>query len=141
MQQRDRIPGTINDFRAFVNAETVVPKSVVHTGKFGAGEEETIVMPAIEPEVIPGDHTQSYPFVAMKVVKDHVLAGFDTKPDIGFYVVWFCKILQHWKALVGTTMSDGRYYEVTYNGDKDEVYLDDYSKKENIVFTRGMDRA
>lgn len=34
------------------------------------------------------------------------------------FIVWFCKTLQNWKALVSTTVSDGMYYEVTYNGDK-----------------------
>lgn len=48
------------------------------------------------------------------------------------YVVWFCKTLQNWKALVSTTVDDGRYYEVTYNGDKKETYLDVYVKWQNI---------
>lgn len=49
------------------------------------------------------------------------------------YIVWFCKTLKNWKALVSTTLSDGMYYEVTYNGDKDETYLDAYRKWENVV--------
>jgi hypothetical protein len=48
------------------------------------------------------------------------------------YVVWFCKTLQNWKALVSTDIADGMYYEVTYNGDKKETYLDVYKKWENI---------
>lgn len=48
------------------------------------------------------------------------------------YVVWFSKTLQNWKALVSTTVSDGMYYEVTYNGDKKETYLDVYKKWENL---------
>jgi hypothetical protein len=47
------------------------------------------------------------------------------------FVVWFSKTLQNWKALVSTTVSDGMYYEVTYNGDKKETYLDAYKKWEN----------
>lgn len=47
------------------------------------------------------------------------------------YVVWFCKTLQNWKALASTTVPDGMYYELTYNGDKDEMYLDAYKKLEN----------
>ena len=47
------------------------------------------------------------------------------------YIVWFCKTLQNWKALVSTSVSDGMYYEVTYNGDKKETYLDAYKKWEN----------
>ena len=47
------------------------------------------------------------------------------------YVVWFCKTLQNWKGLASTTVPDGMYYELTYNGDKDEMYLDAYKKFEN----------
>ena len=52
------------------------------------------------------------------------------------FVVWLCKTLQNNKALLSTTTDgDERYYEVTYNGDKQEVYFDCYDKVENIVYT------
>ena len=47
------------------------------------------------------------------------------------YVVWSCKTLQNHKALLSTTLSDGMYYECTYNGDKKELYFDAYKKWEN----------
>jgi len=47
------------------------------------------------------------------------------------YVVWSCKTLQNNKALLSTTVSDGMYYELTYNGDKKEIYFDAYKKWEN----------
>lgn len=47
------------------------------------------------------------------------------------YIVWLCKTLQNHKALVSTVISDGMYYEITYNGDKDEIYFDAYKKWEN----------
>lgn len=47
------------------------------------------------------------------------------------YIVWYCKTLQNWKALVSTTLFDGMYYELTVNGDKNEMYLDAYKKFEN----------
>ena len=47
------------------------------------------------------------------------------------FVVWFSKTLQNWKALVSTSVSDGMYYEVTYNGNSKETYLDVYKKWEN----------
>ena len=47
------------------------------------------------------------------------------------FVVWYCKTLQNFKALLSTTLSDGMYYEVTYNGDREEIYLDAYKKFEN----------
>ena len=49
------------------------------------------------------------------------------------FIVWFSKTLQNFKALVSTTISDGMYYELTYNGDKKELYLDAYKKWENRV--------
>ena len=48
------------------------------------------------------------------------------------FVVWFSKTLQNWKALVSTTVFDGSYYEITYNGDNDEIYVDVYKKYENF---------
>lgn len=50
------------------------------------------------------------------------------------FIVWSCKTLQNNKALVSTTVSDGMYYELTYNGDKKELYLDAYKKLENKAF-------
>lgn len=47
------------------------------------------------------------------------------------YVVWYSKTLQNAKALLSTNIPDGMYYEITYNGNKNEVYLDAYKKFEN----------
>lgn len=52
------------------------------------------------------------------------------------YVVWMCKTLQNSKALLSTNVSDGMYYEITYNGDKDEIYLDAYKKWENRLIKK-----
>ncbi len=52
-----------------------------------------------------------------------------TEDDV--FIVWLCKTLQNHKALASTTISDGMYYELTYNGDKNELYLDAYKKWEN----------
>ena len=57
----------------------------------------------------------------------------DTVPNFDVYIVWYCKTLQNWKALLSTTLFDGMYYELTLNGDKDEAYLDAYKKWENFV--------
>lgn len=56
-----------------------------------------------------------------------------TEEDV--YVVWSCKTLQNNKALLSTTISDGMYYECTFNGDKNELYLDAYKKWENQLIT------
>ena len=48
------------------------------------------------------------------------------------YVVWYSKTLQNHKGLFSTPASDGMYYEITYNGDEDEAYIDAYKKWENF---------
>ena len=64
--------------------------------------------------------------------------GVEVKPEDCF-VVWFCKTLQNWKALVSTNAlksANGHadYCEVTHNGDKNETYVDVYTKTKNIKY-------
>lgn len=73
-----------------------------------------------------------------KIVADYFNANADktdradiTPDDVR--IVWQCKALQNFKALVITNVSDGMYYEITYNGDKNEIYVDAYKKWENFV--------
>lgn len=54
-----------------------------------------------------------------------------TKDDV--YVVWSTKVLQNNKALLSTPLSDGMYYELTYNGNKNQIYFDAYKKFENVA--------
>lgn len=68
------------------------------------------------------------------VVRNYVINHLDKSdsiPDFDVYIVWYCKTLQNWKALLSTTLFDGMYYELTLNGDKDEAYLDAYKKWDN----------
>lgn len=77
---------------------------------------------------------------AIQEVREYTLAHLDKSepvPDFEVFVVWYCKTLQNHKALLSTTLSDGMYYEVTYNGDKKEAYLDAYKKFENKVIMKG----
>lgn len=48
------------------------------------------------------------------------------------FIVWFCKTLQNAKCLLSTTLPDGMYYEVTFDGDKKKIYLDAYKKFQNV---------
>ena len=81
-------------------------------------------------------------FVALckKVVADYANAHLDktdnrkiTENDV--FIVWMCKTLQNSKALASTTLFDGMYYELTYNGDKKELYVDAYKKWENVCIS------
>lgn len=51
--------------------------------------------------------------------------------DLDVYIVWKCKTLQNWKYMLSTNIPDTRYFEITYNGDKDEFYFDSYVKECN----------
>lgn len=67
-------------------------------------------------------------------VNNYVIKHLDKSeeiPEFEVFVVWSCKTLQNYKALLSTTLPDGMYYECTYNGDKNEMYLDAYKKFEN----------
>ena len=71
---------------------------------------------------------------ATKLVADYVsehLDKTDTVPPFDVFVVWNAYILGNIKAMLSTTLSDGMYYEVTYNKVKDEIYFDAYKKFEN----------
>lgn len=52
----------------------------------------------------------------------------------GMFVVWFCKTLQNWKAIVAGRDFD-EFIEVTHNGDKNETYVDIYRKVTNVCVT------
>lgn len=65
---------------------------------------------------------------AKKCVADNVVELIEED----LYIVWFCKTLQNWKALISTDVVNGLYWEVTHNGDKNETYVDMYTKTNNI---------
>lgn len=50
------------------------------------------------------------------------------------YVVWFAKVLKNWKALVSTDRVPGIYFEVTYDGEAQQAYVDYYEKKTNQAY-------
>ena len=75
---------------------------------------------------------------ALQIVRDYIedhLDKSDSKPEFDVYTVWKAKALQNWKYLISSTLFDGMYYELTYNGDEKVWYLDAYKKFENKVVT------
>jgi len=88
------------------------------------------------------EEAETFQGQAMRHVYDYVLNKLDKSepvPAFDTFVVWFAKTLQNWKALVSTTLPDQMYYEVTFNGDKNEVYLDAYKKFENVKIELGTE--
>ena len=80
--------------------------------------------------------TDNFLSIARQMVQDYTEEHLD-KTDKMFvtyddvFVVWYAITLQNSNALLATTLRDGMYYEITYNGDKNEIYLDAYKKFEN----------
>lgn len=72
---------------------------------------------------------------AIAIVKDYIQAHADpsdrnTEPTL--FVVWQAKVLQNFKCLIATTLPRYTYFELTYDGDENNWYLDVYKKTENI---------
>ena len=75
-----------------------------------------------------------FEIMCKEIVRNYTIGHLDKSDevqDFDTYVVWSCKTLQNNKALLSTTLLDGMYYELTYNGDKKEIYFDAYKKFEN----------
>lgn len=73
---------------------------------------------------------------AMAIVEKYILEHLDVTDGtqtFSVFTVWKAKILQNWKYLISSTLPDGMYYELTYNGDDNVWYLDAYKKFENKV--------
>ena len=74
--------------------------------------------------------------IAKSLVEQYIIEHLDKSddiPDFEVFTVWKAKVLQNWKFLLSSTLLDGMYYELTYNGDKKEWYLDAYKKFQNVV--------
>lgn len=65
-------------------------------------------------------------------VYDYYYTNIEIIPKDLIFVVWYCKTLQNYKAILSTHYTDQRLFEITYNGDKNELYLDCYSKEKNM---------
>lgn len=61
----------------------------------------------------------NYQGIAKEIVLNYANKHIDKTDNVQIrlddvFIVWFCKTLQNWKALVSTSLPDGMYYEVTY---------------------------
>lgn len=72
---------------------------------------------------------------AFEVVKSYLKDMYDVKGFFlprSFFVVWKCKTVQNVKFIVGTTLNNN-IYELTLNGDKNELYVDEYRKANKVI--------
>lgn len=77
--------------------------------------------------------------LAKAKVYEMALASLCPTDDVVFtidnvYIVTHAFILKNQKAMVSTTLTDGKYYEVTYNEAKSEMYVDQYVKVQNKTY-------
>lgn len=72
---------------------------------------------------------------AKKLVREYTEYNTPDAPVFEVYVVWNAYILGNMKALLSTTLEDGMYYEVTYDKEKNGIYLDAYERKENVCYS------
>jgi hypothetical protein len=82
-----------------------------------------------------GNNMQNFDELAKNLVRQYAenhLDKSDGEIKFDVYIVWKCKILQNWKYLLSTSLFDGMYYELTFNGNKQEWYFDAYKKFENV---------
>lgn len=92
------------------------------------------------PEAVEASYNPDYYHMKAKEVVAHdfneAFSETEGRADVNmFYVVWFAKVLGNWKALVSTDIVNGQYWEVTYNGNKQETYVDRYVKFGNRAIT------
>lgn len=66
----------------------------------------------------------------IKILKEKYDEDFTIKD---LHIVWFSKALQNYKYVIIDLRDNQRYYECTYNGDKNEMYIDIYQKEHNIL--------
>lgn len=70
---------------------------------------------------------------ALRVVEDYIRNTHHINSYLyKNFVIWKCKTIQNVKFIVGTTF-DNSIYELTLNGDKNELYIDVYEKTDKVI--------
>lgn len=81
-------------------------------------------------------NTDKFMKICINAIKEYVQQHMDKTDDVivkdsDIYNVWNVKVLKNNKGLFSTVYPDDMYYECTYNGETNELYLDAYKKFEN----------
>ncbi len=61
-----------------------------------------------------------------KIAEYNYINEIKSSEDV--FLVWFCKTIQNKKAIFTTDVPDRKIFEATYNGEKNELYIDEYIK-------------
>jgi len=70
--------------------------------------------------------------LAEKYIREQIEFA-NEKKDYQMFVIWKCVILGNYKFLVKSTYPDVLYFEMTYNVESNEWYMDVYWKISNRV--------
>lgn len=90
-------------------------------------------MPTVKPEFFMAE-AKEFALLSIQERFTHVSTTPITVDDL--YIVWFSKTLQNYKALISTDRYDGVYVEVTFDGNKNQAYVDLYFKHSNKAIPR-----
>lgn len=124
-------------------------ESLKEAGEFNEYLASTIIdriMTAAEVFANRPKIADTVPDKARKHVYEYIKARLEKTDDNSafglenVYTVWSCYILENWKCLVSTSLPDGMYYEVTFDVDEEEAYIDAYKKFDNVRVAQGEDR-
>jgi hypothetical protein len=81
--------------------------------------------------------SDEYPDRFLTLAKELVVDNYNRHHDSGrtppltmgdVFIVWFVKTLENWKAVVGSSVLRGLLYEVSYNGEESEAYIEIFKK-------------
>lgn len=97
-------------------------------------DPDDILNPNVTPEAYIYKAKYLAAFAYFRSASEREEAVLLPSPD-DFYITWFSKTLQNWKALVSTDIEPGLYWEITYDGNKDQSYVDAYVKEDNFCMT------
>lgn len=76
----------------------------------------------------------------LKMAKQVVVDNYNntknskTAPDLTLntvFIIWYAKVLNNWKAIVGSPIARGMLWEVSFNGHRNQAYIDIYKKLAN----------
>ena len=82
-----------------------------------------------------------FEYNCVKILDDFYTNEGCGNEDFSIFMVWSCKILKNNKGLFSTRReNDSRYFEITYNGETDEFYVDCYVKEWNQAIPARLER-
>lgn len=82
-----------------------------------------------------------FEYNCIKILDDFYTNEGCGNEEFSIFMVWSCKTLQNNKGLFSTDReNDTRYFEITYNGDTEEFYVDCYVKEWNQAIPARLER-